>query len=286
MRKRYVWKMQNATIFCLFEIDRQAALKCFPTHLNNYHGQGVDDGIWYWSVPDQHVLPGGEVYKGIDGPRLIQASKSPCLKGCIMKWIKQAIPNPPLCRPLEKTSSPPDLHAFEQVLVVCWRLCAPSSPCHQLSTSVPWYLGNFIKRILVQRNTFFQQHRLLPTRDYVRQIPSPENLAFFKASQKLYFQYNLASSFVLKAVVPGATPQLILETTPVRNLNRARACSLKSKNIFDPVSFHFSIYLQHQVAALVNKCTVYNAQFFQHHIKYMVLAPGWSMRCLFIGSYD
>ena len=45
--------------------------------------------ILYWSVPHQHVLPGGEVYKGIDGPRLIQASKPPCLKGGIMKYIKQ-----------------------------------------------------------------------------------------------------------------------------------------------------------------------------------------------------
>ena len=35
--------MQNATIFGVYEIDRQAALKCFPTHLNNNHGQGVDD---------------------------------------------------------------------------------------------------------------------------------------------------------------------------------------------------------------------------------------------------
>ena len=151
MRKRYVWIMQNATIFCLFEIDRQAALKCFPTHLNINHGQGVDDGIWYWSVPDQHVLPGGEVYKGIDCPRLIQASKSPCLKGCIMKWIKQAIPNPPLCRPLEKTSSPLDLRASGQELVVCWRLCAPSFPCHQPSTSAPWYLEDFIRNILGKR---------------------------------------------------------------------------------------------------------------------------------------
>ena len=90
--------------------------------------------IWYRSVPDQHVLPGGEVYKGIDGPRLIQASKPPCLKGCIMKWIKQAIPNPPLCRPLEKTSSPPELRVSEQVLIVCWRLCAPSFPSHPHET--------------------------------------------------------------------------------------------------------------------------------------------------------
>ena len=46
--------------------------------------------------------------------------------------------NAPLCRLLGKTSSPLDLHAFEQVLVVCWRLCAPSFPCHQPSISVPW----------------------------------------------------------------------------------------------------------------------------------------------------
>lgn len=104
--------------------------------------------IWYWSVPHQHVLPGGEVYKGIDGPRFIQASKPPCLKGCIMKYIKQAILSAPLCRPLEKTSSPLDLRASEQVLVICWRLCAPSSPCHQPSISVPWYLGDFIRSIL------------------------------------------------------------------------------------------------------------------------------------------
>ena len=144
--------------------------------------------IWYWSVPDQHVLPGGEVYKGIDGPRLIQASKSPCLKGCIMKWIKQAIPNPPLCRPLEKTSSPPDLRVSEQVLIVCWRLCAPSFPCHQPSTSAPWYLEDYHKYSgEKKRDTFFQQHQLLPTRDHVHQIPSPGMLALFKKSfTKIY----------------------------------------------------------------------------------------------------
>ena len=107
-------------------------------------------------------------------------------------------------------------------------------------------------------------------------------MALFGASQKCILQYYFASGFVFKTVIPGATPQLILETTPVSNLNRARACSLKCKTFFKHVSLHFSIYLQHQVATLVNKCTVYNAQFFQHHIKYMVLAPEWSMRWLLI----
>ena len=139
--------------------------------------------IWYWSVPDQHVLPRGEVYKGIDCPRLIQASKSPCLK--VYHEMNQA-----------GNTKSTSLSASRKDFISTWPPClwtSANSLLEALCTILPLpstlHLCSLIFRRLYQkysgekkRDTFFQQHQLLPTRDHVHQIPSPGMLALFKKS--------------------------------------------------------------------------------------------------------
>ena len=193
------------------------------------------------------------------------------------------------------------LSASRKDFISTWPAClwtSASSLLEALCTILPLpstlHLCSLIFRRLYQkysgekkRDTFFQQHQLLPTRDHVHQKPSPGMLALFKKSLEDIF----SSSTLPVALFSRQLSQVRLHnwfSNPLQSATwtELELAAFKAKNIFDPVSFHFSIYLQHQVAALVNKCTVYNAQFFQHHIKYMVLAPGWSMRCLLIGSSD